>query len=134
LLGRDLRRRRVKLIWPQVAPEVAGLFRALGHPWTAAQLAQLPDARTTRGRRALAFTPVPADTQTVTLGTAAVAVIIAALVGWYGRMWREREGDRSVTRTRAANAKKAVWKARGVIVVVGIAAVAAVYVWLHGGR
>jgi hypothetical protein len=70
----------------------------------------------------------------VTLGAAAVAVIIAVLVGWYGRMWREREGDRSITRTRAANAKKAVWRARGVIVVVGIVAVAAVYVWLHGGR
>ncbi|HXZ74827.1 MAG TPA: hypothetical protein VEH31_28730 [Streptosporangiaceae bacterium] len=70
----------------------------------------------------------------MTLGAAAVAVIIAVLVGWYGRMWREREGDRSITRTRAANAKKAVWKARGVILVVGIVAVAAVYVWLHGGR
>ena len=134
MLGRDPRRWRVKLIWPQVAPEVAGLFRALGHPWTAAQLAQLPDARPTWGRHALAFAPVPADTQTVTLGAAAVAVIIAVLVGWYGRMWREREGDRSITRTRAANAKKAVWKARGVILVVGIVAVAAVYVWLHGGR
>jgi hypothetical protein len=77
---------------------------------------------------------VPADTQTVTREAAAVAVIIAALAGWYGRMWREREGDRSVTRTRAANARKAAWKARGVIVVVGIVAATTVYVWLHGGR
>jgi len=70
----------------------------------------------------------------VTLGAAAVAVIIAVLVGWYGRMWREREGDRTVTRTRAANARKAVWRARGVIVAVGIIAVAAIYVWLHGSQ
>ena len=70
----------------------------------------------------------------MTLGAAAIAVIIAVLVGWYGRMWREREGDRTVTRTRAANARKAVWRARGVIVAVGIIAVAAVYVWLHGSR
>jgi hypothetical protein len=77
---------------------------------------------------------MPADTQTVTREAAAVAVIIAVLAGWYGRMWREREGDRGVTRTRAANARKAAWKARGVIVVVGIVAVATVYVWLHGGR
>jgi hypothetical protein len=77
---------------------------------------------------------VPADTQTVTREAAAVAVIIAALAGWYGRMWREREGDRSVTRTRAANARKAAWKARGIIVVVGIVAATTVYVWLHGGR
>ena len=51
------RRRRVRLVWPQVAPEVAGLFRALGHPWTAAQLAQLPNARTTRGRHNASFHP-----------------------------------------------------------------------------
>jgi hypothetical protein len=70
----------------------------------------------------------------VTRETAAVAVIVALLVGWYGRMWREREGDRSVTRTRAANARKAVWKARGVIVVVGIVVALTVDVWLHGGR
>jgi len=70
----------------------------------------------------------------VTLGAAAIAVIIAVLVGWYGRMWREREGDRTVTRTRAANARKAVWRARGVIVAVGIIAVAAIYVWLHGSQ
>ena len=49
-----------------------------------------------------------------------VVVIVALLVGWYGRMWREREGDRSVTRTRAGNARKAVWHARWVIVVMGI--------------
>ena len=53
-----------------------------------------------------------------------VVVIVALLVGWYGRMWREREGDRSVTRTRAANARKAVWHARWVIVVVGIVVLA----------
>jgi hypothetical protein len=61
-----------------------------------------------------------------------VAVIVALLVGWYGRMWREREGDRSVTRTRAANARRAVWRARWVMVVVGIVVVVTVDVWLHG--
>jgi len=76
---------------------------------------------------------VPADTQTVTREAAAVAVIIAALAGWYGRMWREREGDRSVTRTRAANARKAVWHARWVIVVMGIVVLAIIDVLLHGG-
>jgi hypothetical protein len=48
-------------------------------------------------------------------------------------MWREREADRSVMRTRAANARKAVWKARWIIVVVGIVVVATVDVLLHGG-
>jgi hypothetical protein len=62
-----------------------------------------------------------------------VVVIVALLVGWYGRMWREREGDRSVTRTRAANAKKAVGHARWVIVVLGIVVVAIVDMLLHGG-
>jgi heme/copper-type cytochrome/quinol oxidase subunit 2 len=61
-----------------------------------------------------------------------VAVLVALLVGWYGRMWREREGDRSVTRTRAANARRAVWRARWVMVVVGIVVVVTVDVWLHG--
>ena len=74
-----------------------------------------------------------AETRTVTGGAAAVAVIVALLVGWYGRMWREREGDRSVTRTRAANAKKAVWKARWAIVIVGIVVVAYIDVLAHGG-
>jgi heme/copper-type cytochrome/quinol oxidase subunit 2 len=69
----------------------------------------------------------------VTREAAAVAVIVALLVGWYGRMWREREADRSVMRTRAANARKAVWKARWVIVVVGIVVVATVDVLLHDG-
>jgi hypothetical protein len=75
---------------------------------------------------------VLADTQTVTRDAAAVAVIVALLAGWYGRMWLEREGDRRVTRTRAANAMKAVWKARGVIVVVGIVVAVTVNMWLHG--
>jgi hypothetical protein len=75
---------------------------------------------------------VLADTQTVTRDAAAVAVIVALLGGWYGRMWLEREGDRRVTRTRAANAMKAVWKARGVIVVVGIVVAVTVNMWLHG--
>jgi protein-S-isoprenylcysteine O-methyltransferase Ste14 len=65
--------------------------------------------------------------------TAVVVVIVALLVGWYGRMWREREGDRSVTRTRAANARRAVWQARWVIVVVGIVVAVTVDVLLHGG-
>ena len=77
--------------------------------------------------------PVLAGTRTVTGEAAAVAVIVALLVGWYGRMWREREGDRSVTRTRAANAKKAVWKARWAIVIVGIVVVAYIDVLAHGG-
>ena len=81
----------------------------------------------------LALLPVPADTQTVSRETAAVAVIVALVVGWYGRMWREREGDRSVTRTRAANARKAVWHARWVIVVMGIVVLAIIDVLLHGG-
>jgi len=76
---------------------------------------------------------VLADTQTVTREAAAVAVIVALAAGWYGRMWREREGDRSVTRTRAANARKAVWKARWAIVIVGIVAVATIDVLVHGG-
>jgi hypothetical protein len=75
---------------------------------------------------------VLADTQTVTREAAAVAVIVALLVGWYGRMWREREADRSFAQTRAANAMKAVWKARGVIVVVGVVLAATVNMWLHG--
>ena len=74
-----------------------------------------------------------ADTQTVTREAAAVAVIVALLAGWYGRMWREREGDRSVTRTRAANARKAVWHARWVIVVMGIVVLAIIDMLLHGG-
>jgi hypothetical protein len=48
-------------------------------------------------------------------------------------MWREREGDRSVTRTRAGNARKAVWHARWVIVVMGIVVLAIIDVLLHGG-
>jgi len=81
----------------------------------------------------LASTPLLADTQIVAPETAVVVVIVALLVGWYGRMWREREGDRSVTRTRAANAKKAVAHARWVIVVLGIVVVAIVDMLLHGG-
>ena len=74
-----------------------------------------------------------ADTQTVTREAAAVAVIVALLAGWYGRMWREREADRRVMRTRGANARKAVWHARWVIVVMGIVVLAIIDVLLHGG-
>jgi hypothetical protein len=76
--------------------------------------------------------PVLADTQTVTREAAAVAVIVALLAGWYGRMWREREADRRFAQTRATNAMKAVWRARGGIVVVGIVVAATVNLWLHG--
>ena len=65
--------------------------------------------------------------------TAVVVVIVALFVGWYGRMWREREGDRSVTRTRAANARHAVWHARWVMVVMVIVVLAIIDVLLHGG-
>jgi hypothetical protein len=65
--------------------------------------------------------------------TAVVVVIVALLVGWYGRMWREREGDRGVTRTRAGNARKAVWHARWVMVVMVIVVLAIIDVLLHGG-
>jgi hypothetical protein len=63
--------------------------------------------------------------------TAVVIVIVALLVGWYGRMWRE--GDRGVTRTRAGNARKAVWHARWVMVIMGIVVLAIIDVLLHGG-
>ena len=76
--------------------------------------------------------PVLADTQTVTREAAAVAVIVALLAGRYGRMWREREADRRFAQTRATNAMKAVWRARGGIVVVGIVVAATVNLWLHG--
>jgi hypothetical protein len=76
--------------------------------------------------------PVLADTQTVTREAAAVAVIVALLAGWYGRMWREREADRRFAQTRATNAMKAVWRARGGIVVVGVVVAATVNLWLHG--
>jgi hypothetical protein len=69
----------------------------------------------------------------VTREAAAVAVVVALLGGWYGRMWREREADRGLARARNANAMKAVWKARWVIVVVGIVVAATVNMWLHGG-
>jgi hypothetical protein len=77
--------------------------------------------------------PVLADTQTVTREAAAVAVIVALLAGWYGRMWREREARPPLRAVPRHQCDESRLEARGGIVVVGDRPSRPLStLWLHG--
>ena len=69
----------------------------------------------------------------MTRDAAAVAVIVALMLGYYWARWRRAEGSARSARALADAAGRQAWKARGMIVLVGFAVYAALHAWL-GGR
>jgi hypothetical protein len=61
---------------------------------------------------------------------AAVAVIVALMLGYYFARWRRWEGSAKSARVLADAASKAVWKARGAMLLVAVALYVVLRIWL----
>jgi len=72
------------------------------------------------------------DTQDMTRDAAALAVIIALMVGYYFARWRRAETSLKVNKTLADAAGKTAWRARGVMLLVAAALWAIIDAWLRG--
>lgn len=64
---------------------------------------------------------------------AAVAVIVALMLGYYFARWRRWEGSAKSARVLADAASRAAWKARGAMLLVAVAVYVVLHSWL-GGR
>jgi hypothetical protein len=63
---------------------------------------------------------------------ATVAVVVALMLGYYFARWRRWEGSAKSARVLADAASKAVWKARGAMLLVGVALYVVLRMWLKG--
>jgi hypothetical protein len=68
----------------------------------------------------------------MTQSAAAVAVIVALMLGYYFARWRRWEGSAKSARVLADAASKAAWKARGAMLLVGVAVYVVLRIWLKG--
>ena len=69
----------------------------------------------------------------MTQSAAAVAVIVALMLGYYFARWRRWEGSAKSARVLADAASRAAWKARGAMLLVAVAVYVVLHAWL-GGR
>jgi hypothetical protein len=69
----------------------------------------------------------------MTRDAAAVAVIVALMLGYYWARWRRWEGSAKSARALADAARTQVWRARGMMALVGVAVYVVIHAWL-GGR
>jgi hypothetical protein len=69
----------------------------------------------------------------MTQEAAAVAVIVALMLGYYFARWRRWEGSAKSARVLADAASRAAWKARGAMLLVAVAVYVVLHAWL-GGR
>ena len=69
----------------------------------------------------------------MTRDAAAVAVIVALMLGYYWARWRRWEGSAKSARALADAARTQVWRARGMIALVGVAVYVVIHIWI-GGR
>jgi hypothetical protein len=69
----------------------------------------------------------------MTRDAAAVAVIVALMLGYYWARWRRWEGSAKSARALADAASKQAWRARGMIALVGVAVYVVIHIWI-GGR
>lgn len=64
----------------------------------------------------------PGDTQDMTAEAAALAISLALMGGYYWARWRRAENTRRVAKAAVDTAEKGAWRARGMALLVGIAA------------
>jgi hypothetical protein len=69
----------------------------------------------------------------MTRDAAAVAVIVALMLGYYWARWRRAEASAKGNRALADAASRAAWRARGMIALVAVAVYVVLHLWL-GGR
>jgi hypothetical protein len=67
----------------------------------------------------------------MTRDAAAVAVIVALMLGYYWARWRRAEGSARSARALADAAGRQAWKARGMIVLVGFAVYVVIHLWFQ---
>ena len=68
----------------------------------------------------------------MTRDAAAVAVIVALMLGYYFARWRRWEGSAKSARVLADAASRAVWKARAAMLLVGVALYVVLRIWIEG--
>ncbi len=61
-----------------------------------------------------------------------MAVIVSLMLGYYWARWRRWEGSAKSARALADAARRQAWKARGMILLVGVAVYAVIHLWLKG--
>ncbi len=69
----------------------------------------------------------------MTQTAAVVAVVVSLMLGYYWARWRRAEGSARSARALADAAGRQAWKARGVILLMGVAVYVVIHLWL-GGR
>jgi hypothetical protein len=67
----------------------------------------------------------------MTRDAAAVAVIVALMLGYYWARWRRAEGSARSARALADAAGRQAWKARGMIALVGFAVYVVIHLWFQ---
>ena len=65
-------------------------------------------------------------------GAALIAILAALVLGYYFAQWRRSEGSLKSAKGLVNGAGKAVWKARGKLLLTGLAIVVLFYLWNHG--
>jgi hypothetical protein len=68
----------------------------------------------------------------MTQDAAAVAVIVALMLGYYWARWRRWEGSAKSARALADAAGRQAWKARGMMALVGVALYVVIHLWIQG--
>lgn len=68
----------------------------------------------------------------MTTDAAALAVIIALMVGYYFARWRRAETSLKTNRAFAEASAKTAWRARGAMLLVGAALWAIIDAWFRG--
>ena len=63
---------------------------------------------------------------------AVIAIVLALAGGYYWARWRRAENARRLAKATADTANKGAWRARGVILLVGVAVYAVINLWIHG--
>jgi hypothetical protein len=68
----------------------------------------------------------------MTRDAAALAVIVALMLGYYWARWRRAEAINRTADAAKDAAGRQAWRARGVILLVGVLVLAVVGLWLRG--
>ena len=65
-------------------------------------------------------------------GTALIAIVAALVLGYYFAQWRRSEGSLRSAKSLEKGAGKAVWKARGKLLLTGLVIAGLIYLWNRG--
>lgn len=68
----------------------------------------------------------------MTQDAAVVAIVAALAIGFYAARWFQAEDDQDAAKARAANATRAAWRARGVMLAVALAGLGFIDMWFRG--